>query len=133
MNSKHKGDLALSKAIAYFMENGFEVLLPIGDKRPYDLVVEKHGILQKVQCKYTSHKRNYGVYSVPLRVMGGNRSSGCNAKKYNKEDFDILFAYTSEGTMYNIPFKDITSTNSYSLGNNAEKYKVKYGSDALMD
>lgn len=125
MNSKHKGDLALSKAIAYFMESGYEVLLPIGDKRPYDLVVEKDGTLQKVQCKYTSHKTKYGVYVAPLRVMGGNRSSGNTSKRYSKEDFDLLFVYTAEGTMYNIPFKNVTSSNAFSLGNNAEEYKIK--------
>lgn len=125
MNSKYKGDIGLSKAIAHFMESGYEVLLPIGDKRPYDLVVEKDGILQKVQCKYTSHKTKYGIYLVPLRIKGGNRSSGNTAKIYNKEDFDILFAYTSEGTMYNIPFKDVDCTNSYSLGTAAEEYKIK--------
>jgi len=124
MNSKHKGDIALSKAISYFMENEYEVLLPIGDKRPYDMVIEKDGILQKVQCKYTSHKPKYGIYVVPLRVMGGNRSSGNTAKKYNKEDFDILFVYTSEGDMYSIPFKELNVTTAFSLGENAKIYKL---------
>jgi len=124
MNSKTKGDWALSKAIAYFMEAGYEVLLPIGDKRPYDLVIEKDGKLQKVQCKYTSHKSKYGVYLAPLRVMGGNRSSGNTAKKYNKEDFDLLFVYTEMGSKYCIPFCDIEATNSMSLGKDADKYKL---------
>jgi hypothetical protein len=45
MNSKQKGDIALAKAIAYYIEAGYEVLLPIGDKRPYDLVIEDVSIL----------------------------------------------------------------------------------------
>ena len=125
MNSKEKGDLALAKAISYFIESGHEVLLPIGDKRPYDLVIENEdGTLQKVQSKYTSHKTKYGKYVVPLRVMGGNRSSGNNAKKYNKKDFDILFAYTAEGTKYIIPFSQIEATGTINLGKEMDIYKV---------
>lgn len=41
MNTKHKGDIALSQAIAYFINTGHEVLLPIGDRSDYDCVVEK--------------------------------------------------------------------------------------------
>lgn len=124
INTKHKGDLALSKAIAHFMEAGYEVLLPIGDKRPYDLVVEKDNKLQKVQCKYTSHKSSYGIYCVPLRVMGGNRSSGNKSKKYSKDDFDLLFAYTEDGAKYCIPFESVTATSSLSLGKELENYKL---------
>lgn len=125
MNSKQKGDLALAKAISYFMESGCEVLLPIGDKRPYDLVIENEdGTLQKVQSKYTSHKKKSGSFIAPLRVMGGNRSSGNNAKKYNKKDFDILFVYTIESTKYVIPFETVKATGSLTLGKEMEKYKV---------
>ena len=124
MNSKFKGDIALSKAIAYYMELQYEVLLPIGDKRPYDLVIEKDGKLQKVQCKYTSYKRNYGVYCVPLKVNGGNRSSGNIVKKYNKEDFDLLFVYTESGDKYNIPFNEVTATGQLSLGKDVERFKI---------
>jgi hypothetical protein len=121
MNSKQKGDLALSKAISYYMEAGFEVLLPIGDKRPYDLVVENaEGILRKVQCKFTSHKRKSGKYAVPLRVMGGNRSYN-TAKKYDKKDFDILFVFTDNGAKYAIPFSEVEATNSLTLNS---KYDI---------
>ena len=125
MNSKQKGDVALAKAISYFMESEYEVLLPIGDKRPYDLVVEdKEGNLIKIQSKYTSHKTKYGKYVVPLRVMGGNRSSGNNIKKYDKKDFDILFAYTVEGSMYIIPFNQIKATGTVNLGQEMDIYKI---------
>ena len=124
MKSKEKGDIAVAKAISYYMQTGYEVLLPIGDKRPYDLVFEDtQGILIKVQCKYTSHKSEYGIYQVPLRVMGGNRSYN-TAKSYDKKDFDILFVYTSDRSMYAIPFKDITAKNSISLGELYLKYKI---------
>jgi hypothetical protein len=126
MNSKQKGDRALAKAIAYFMEQDCEVLLPIGDKRPYDLVTEmSDGSLKKVQCKFTSHKNKNGFYAVPLRVMGGNRSSGSNSKKYTKEDFDILFALTADGEAYAIPFIEVNATSELSLGKLCEKWMIR--------
>ena len=126
MNSKQKGDLALAKAISYYMEQECEVLLPIGDKRPYDLVVEmKDGSLKKVQCKFTSHKNKNGFYAVPLRVMGGNRSSGNNSKKYSKEDFDILFALTAGGETYVIPFAEVNATSELSLGKLCENWVIR--------
>ena len=58
MKPKEKGDLAVAQAINYFMSNGYEVCLPIGDKRPYDLVVELEGVLYRVQIKYAVRKES---------------------------------------------------------------------------
>ncbi len=55
MKPKEKGDLAAAQAIHYFMTNGYEVCLPIGDKRPYDIVAEQSGILYRVQIKYAGY------------------------------------------------------------------------------
>lgn len=124
MKTKQKGDLAVAKAIASFTERGYEVLLPIGDKKPYDMVVEtEEGELKKVQCKYTSHKSKYDVYKVPLKVMGGNRTSGNTSKKYDKKDFDILYVLTSDGQEYIIPFCEVSATGQLSLGKDVEQWR----------
>lgn len=125
MKSKQKGDLAVAKAIARYTELGYEILLPIGDKRPYDMVLEdEEGNLLKVQCKYTSYKSKHGVFAAPLRVMGGNRSSGNSSKKYTKEDFDILFVLTSEGSEYSIQFSEVKATTQINLGKEVDKWRV---------
>lgn len=126
MNSKQKGDLAVAKAIAYYMESGNEVLLPIGDKRPYDLVIEIKNKLKKVQCKYTSSKTRHGRYQAPLRVMGGNQSF-YKAKSYKKGDFDMLFVLTSDGDLYEIP-SSITDNlkTCIVLGEKCKDYKVMF-------
>lgn len=124
MKTKEKGDLAVAKAVAYFVEKENEVLLPFGDKRPYDIVVERKSKLIKVQCKYTTHKSKYGVYIVPLRVMGGNKSKN-TAKSYKKGDFELLFVCTEEGNIYEIPSKVWTKyKNSINLGSAFDAYKV---------
>ena len=117
MNSKQKGDTALAQAINYYMSNGQEVSLPIGDKRPYDLIVEMNNTLKKVQCKYTSSKSAYGIYVVDLRITGGNQSF-YTSKKYQTGDFDLLFVSTDTMVLYQIPFEAINK-NKINLG---EKY-----------
>lgn len=124
MKTKEKGDIALSKAIAYFIEKGCEVLLPVGDRRPYDLVVEfEDGTLKKVQCKYTSCKSPAGNYVVPLRVMGGNQTRN-KAVKYKKEDFDIIFIYTEGKDLYCIPFNEVEATSNFKLNKDRDKWRV---------
>ena len=124
MNSKQKGDLAVAKAIAFYMENENEVLLPIGDKRPYDLVVEVDNELKKVQCKYTSSKTKYNRYQVPLRVMGGNQSY-LTARSYKKGDFDVLFVLTASGDLYAIPSHITNKLKCYIvLGEKCKEYKI---------
>lgn len=125
MKSKEKGDIAVAKAISYFIERREEVLLPFGDKQSYDLVVERGKSFFRVQCKFTSHKSEYGIYKAPLRVMGGNRSRN-SAKTYSKSDFDILFVYTDNGDMYEIPCEIWSKNrNSISLGEYMDCYKIK--------
>ena len=37
----------------YFAENGYSVLIPMGDYQKYDLVVEKEDQFFRIQCKVT--------------------------------------------------------------------------------
>ena len=47
-NLKHVGNIAVIRAMKYFAEKGYSILLPMGDYQKYDLVVKKHiGITRK--------------------------------------------------------------------------------------
>ena len=111
MNTKEKGDIAVAFAIQHFVSGGYEVCLPLGDKRSYDLVIEKNNTFQSVQIKYAGIylSKNGGCYA-NLRVMGGNQSYGY-AKKYDNDAFDMLFVYTARGDKYVLPWRDVTNRN----------------------
>jgi len=125
MRPKEKGDIAVANAISYFMSNEYEVCLPIGDKKPYDLVVEISGILYRVQVKYAGYYKGAHKYKAALRTMGGNQSY-YTAKKYLKSDFDILFVYVENGRKFVFPWAQIDNTNSLSVeASKYAKYEVK--------
>lgn len=121
MKTKQKGDIALTQAIAYFVANGYEVLLPIGDRTDYDCVIEKNGILQKVQVKFAGIY-NCGTCKVGLRITGGNQSRNY-IKKYTEKSFDILFVYTEKKDMFFIPWNNITARNELTI---EDKKYIKY-------
>lgn len=66
--NKDKGRAGMSFAIAYFGSNGYTVSVPLNDTQWYDLIIEKDGIFQTVQCKATGSQNN----TISLRNCGGN-------------------------------------------------------------
>jgi hypothetical protein len=120
MLTKQKGDMALGKAIAYFLSHGYEVCLPIGDKRDYDLIIEKNGKLARVQVKFGGLYNNKTKCIVALRVMGGNQSF-FYTKRYNAGAFEYLFVHTAKGDSYLLPWKGEVVGKS-SLCIEAQKY-----------
>lgn len=124
MNTKTKGDIAVAYAIAKLTELGYEVLLPIGDKKPYDMVVDDGTSLKKVQVKYAG-TNEVGKTSAWLRTVGGNRSSGQTWKKYTDTDFELLFVWSDKGKCYLIPWSEVTSRCSVTLsGGKYDTYEV---------
>ncbi len=124
MNTKQKGDIAVGQAINYYISNGYEVCLPIGDKRDYDFIIEKDSILKRIQVKYAgfSTKRNRSVAG--LRITGGNQSY-TYAKKYHKDAFDELFIFTGKNDRFVIPWSHIDCRNELIVdAGKYNKYKV---------
>lgn len=114
MSSKEKGDLAVASAIHHYMSNGYEVCLPIGDKRPYDIIVELDGNVSRVQVKYAGFYNAVRQHKVALRITGGNQSFKV-AKKYSDSDFDELFVYTANHRKFSIPWRDIKARNEINI------------------
>ena len=125
MKPKEKGDVAVAHAIHYFMTNGYEVCMPLGDKQLYDMIVEINGAMSRVQIKYAGYYNGDQKYKAALRSMGGNQSFH-TAKKYRDDDFDLLFVYVENGRKFLIPWPELTIRNSLAIeASKYSRYEVK--------
>jgi hypothetical protein len=122
-NPREQGLIGLTDAIAWFGANGYDVLLPLIDSQPYDLVVDGPDGLQKVQVKTTTCRSPYGVFVVRLCTSGGNQSFHTR-KPFDPSLSDLLYVLTDDGTRYVIPTATITTANALNLGDRVASYRV---------
>lgn len=121
MNTKQKGNIGISAATYYYSKEGYTVLIPLTDSQDYDIVIEKHGILHKVQAKYTTAKAKSGNYVVSLRSISG--SSREEYKTVKNSDTDLLFICTDDNTMLSVPISQINCVSTLTVTSDLkEKY-----------
>lgn len=112
MDTNQKGDIAEAKAVARFMELGYTVSEPINDHSRYDLVVEKDGLLNKVQVKYAA--MSDGKIKVSISSSNPN-TKGTVDKIYSSDEVDAYAVYCpATEDLYWIDFVDAPD-NSMSL------------------
>jgi lipopolysaccharide export LptBFGC system permease protein LptF len=95
MTTKLKGDIAEQATILYALNQGWGVCTPVGDRLPYDLVLDPGNKLLKVQVKsawFDTGKQNWVV---------DNRRTKTNRREmkrsnYSSKDFDFAVLYIDE-------------------------------------
>lgn len=119
-NNKNRGRAGMSLAIAYYGSNGYTVSIPLSDTQWYDLVIEKDGIFQTVQCKCTTAKDG----AINLKSCGGTNGSVYDSIKNHPIDFLFCLNGTTN-IMYSIPVQDIPNEKAIML--RTHKNKSNYG------
>jgi len=103
MNTKEKGDIAEYAVVAEALKRGFNVLIPIGDRLPYDLVIERNGKFIRIQVKWAwkdnSKDSGENSYAVSTRKSHTN-SKGSIYSRYDSDAFDFLIAYIEERNLF---------------------------------
>jgi hypothetical protein len=107
MLSKTKGNIAEAKAIAYFIESGHDIFIPLGSPKNVDFIAMRNDKIYRVQVKYAGYNPTRDRCIATLKVMGGNQSY-YTAKKYSDDAFDYLFIFTAKKEGYLIPWKKLT-------------------------
>lgn len=110
INRKQIGRIGLSMAINYFTLKGYTVSIPMNDTQWYDLIIQKNGIFQTVQCKATQTENG----SIDFRSTGGT-SGKVYDNLLNHSELDWLFCVNKNYQMQLIPVKEITSKKQISL------------------
>ena len=101
-NRKQIGRIGLSMAINYFTCQGYTVSIPMNDTQWYDLVIEKDGIFNTVQCKATQTEKD----EIDLRSTGGTKGTVYDNVTDHSE-LDYLFCVNKDFKMWCIPLEDL--------------------------
>ncbi len=90
MDTKIKGDLAESAVIKDSMLRGYKVAIPFGDDWRYDLIVQRHNNLERVQVKYIESDRN----KLFIRCYSSSMTkSRYIENKYTADEIDWIAVY----------------------------------------
>ncbi|MDO8443543.1 MAG: group I intron-associated PD-(D/E)XK endonuclease [Candidatus Azambacteria bacterium] len=92
MDTKLKGDIAEQATILKALERGWAVIKPLGDRLPYDLVLDIKGKLVKIQIKSAWFDKKSGNFVVDNRRTKTNRRHMLR-EPYKKSDFDFAVIY----------------------------------------
>ena len=109
-NRKLTGRIGLSMAINYFTIQGYTISLPLNDTQWYDLIIEKDGVFETVQCKATATEDS----TIHLKSCGGTNGTVYDSI-LNHSELDWLFCVNKDLNMWLIPIKDITTTKQITL------------------
>ncbi len=132
MDTKLKADIAENAVTLALLKQGRRVLKPIGDRLPYDLVIENGGRFIKLQVKYAWRRRD--VYIVDNRRTRTNRRAMVRAL-YRCEDFDYAILFIESLDIYYVmPVSIFISYKSEITlsGNNPRQRKSQLVSDAYF-
>lgn len=112
MNTKLKGDIAEQATILFALKKGWNVLKPLGDRLPYDLVFDIDGEFVKIQVKSAWFDNNRKNYVVDTRRTKTNRRKMLR-EVYTLSDFDFAIIYIEDlNIFYVFPVKDFISYGS---------------------
>jgi hypothetical protein len=102
-NRKQIGEIGERIAIGELSKFGLDVLLPMSDNLPFDLVVYRHNKLFRCQVKTSFVMNENG--SVTFDLSTNNWYSG-GVYKYTKEDYDVLICCDGSD-IYLFPIKEV--------------------------
>jgi len=114
----NNGILGEAKVLTYFVENGYNVYTPFDGHSPFDLVVYKDNVLQRVSVKSTQ-KRSYRRWSVSVGQKYRNTKDGIVkhvCTKFDNTSCDLVAIYIiPEDRIVIIDAKTIGAVTTYSI------------------
>jgi len=92
-STNKKGEIAESALLAYLVKNGFNVLVPWGDKHRYDLVAEKDNVFKRIQVKYCTPRN--GVLVVHCYSNTRSKVTDVIRMTYSEKEVDCIAVFDS--------------------------------------
>jgi len=110
MTTKLKEDIAEQATILFALNQGWGVCTPVGDRMPYDLVLDTGNKLVKIQVKSAWLDSGKNNWVVDNRRTKTNRRVMVRSN-YSKQDFDFAVLYIDELRVFYVMPDDVF--NSY--------------------
>jgi len=129
--TKRKGDLGEVMILADVLKRGYKAAIPVGEDWKYDLIVVRHGKLERVQCKYA--KSGGCVIKVRCRCVNDRI---CTRYTENEIDWMAVYDATTDKCYY-IPAKLLgeTGRTQFALrivpAKQGQKKKIHWAKDFL--
>jgi hypothetical protein len=138
-DTKLVGDIAVQQAILAALLKGWGVLIPVGDRLPYDLVFDVNGVLKRIQVKsaYQTSTSKSSAGRANTTIVVNTLRSKTNRReykfeRYDEKDFDFALIWNRfENLFYVIPIRSflrfksrITLASANSSRNRANRSKV---------
>jgi hypothetical protein len=131
MDSKLVGDISVYLVITRLLAMGKRVLLPVGDRLPFDVAyLDDKENLVKIEVKTAWFYNRDQAYIVQIRRMKTNRRV-YRFEKYEPGDFDLLITVIQEPqVMYIFPSKVALSyANSISIVEGVKRQRKPKSAD----
>lgn len=111
-NTRLVGEQSEAHILTAFLRAGLPVLLPFGGSQPYDLVVDRDGHLERIQCK-TGRLQNGTVrFNVSSKHFGNGKRN--ERRSYHGRVEQIAVYCPENGRVYLVPV-DKTGKNVMAL------------------
>ena len=122
--TRNQGDHGVAQALAYYASQGWPVSVPFGEGQRYDLIVDRGGVLSRVQCKSTLSKVRSGSYQAELRPRGGNRSGAGKVSRLSASEIEEVLIVDGEGGLWLFPSSELDGRSTITLGAHVRHRRV---------
>jgi len=108
MHTKSIGEITEGSVIAALIKSGASILIPFGENRRYDIVMDWHGTFYRVQCKTGMLLKDRGVIQFACCSCGNGRNPVRKHYQGQIEFFGVYCPQTED--VFLVPVEDAAKT-----------------------
>lgn len=112
LNPSQVGEITELKCRIFLIEQGWNVLVPVGNYQKYDIVIEKNKKFYRIQCKHATALETGFKVRTKYEVRAGEGRT--QRQRYTDEDCDY-FMTEFNGKFYIFPLWGTTETKFWTV------------------
>ena len=125
MDTNRKGDIGEAKILSELISKGYDVYIPFSGHSRDDLIVNRNGNLERVQCKYVESNN----IVIKINCYSGDRSKKNSIYTPDEIDWLIVYDKTTDKCYY-IPSSKLNTGKLHIRLNPPKNNQKKFINDA---